>query len=303
MAFEIKNFTMEQFNNDVNNSGNLQSKYKQWANYRQKIDEFISKSIKNKNSIIVLGAGECNDIDLHFLTSTFGKVTLSDVDAKSIDEGIARQKLNENQISKINIVQADYTGLGKVGFFHELSNMAKEKASCRKICEYINEIIININTDDILSEHKKSYDVVLVCPIYTQLAYTQMEVLLKILYQYNIYPMDDLNKILTAMHYSMPNIIANYNKMLLSLAKDDGKIIALVDILEITDNKIGEIIAANIEDNNFIEEFLLENYSEISKMGLDDLKKRINTIEESYEIWSFDESKQYLVQMMAGETR
>ena len=300
MDFKIKNFTMETFNNNVNNSGNIQTKYENWAEYRQQINRFISRSVTGTKSIIVLGAGECNDIDLHFLSDTFDQVTLSDVDAKSMDDGIARQKLNGEQIRKISKVQADYTGLSQASFFDELSKLAMGRAHHKDIEAYIINTIASIKTDSILGRHKNTYDAVWVCPTYTQLGYTQMEVLLKILYQYNIYPLVELNKILAIMHSQMATIIKNYNGLLLSLANENGRIFAVADMAEITDLSITESLTNNINDLKYINGFLADEGVDFAVIGREDLKSMIKIIDEEFAIWPFDDEKHYLVCLFAG---
>lgn len=300
MDFKIKNFTMETFNNNVNNSGNIQTKYENWAEYRQQINRFISRSVTGTKSIIVLGAGECNDIDLHFLSDMFDQVTLSDVDAKSIDDGIARQKLDGEQSRRISKIQADYTGLSQASFFDELSKLAMGRAHHKEIEAYIINTIDSIKTDSILGRHKNTYDAVLVCPTYTQLGYTQIEVLLKILYQYNIYPLVELNKILAIMHSQMATIIKNYNSLILSLAKDNGIVFTLADMAEITDISVIQRLASNIKDFEYLNQFVLEEGLDFGKIGREDMKSKIKMIVEDWGIWPFDDEKHYLVCLFAG---
>jgi hypothetical protein len=48
-----------------------------------------------KDSLAVLGAGNCNDIDLTALTSTCFNVYLFDIDEEGLTQGVARQKLGQ----------------------------------------------------------------------------------------------------------------------------------------------------------------------------------------------------------------
>ncbi len=69
MSLKIKNFTMRAFNNDVNNTGSLLNKYSTWSAYRNDITQFVKSAAsgsQDAKSIIVLGAGECSDVDLKF---------------------------------------------------------------------------------------------------------------------------------------------------------------------------------------------------------------------------------------------
>lgn len=300
MDFRIKNFTMEKFNNDVNHSGDLDEKYLRWADYRVKINEFIKKHIENKQceSIFVFGAGECNDIDLKFLSNTFKEITLSDIDIASIEEGILRQRLSESVKAKINVVQADYTGLDTIGFFDNITDQVNERKTEKEISGYIKTTISNMKNSEMLSAYKNKYSMVLVLPTYTQLIYTQMEALLRILYQYNAYEVDDLNKIITSMYHSMPEIINSYNDLMLSLMNDNGNAIVLVDVLEITDRQAREDIASQIDHIEYIKKYLHTNCSDLAQLGLDNLKTRIDILDEEYAIWPFDDSKDYIVNIL-----
>ena len=123
MSFQIKNFSIGEFNNDVNHSGDLDDKYLEWSEYRNGIKDFISRTAgqdPETKSITVFGAGECNDLDLNFLARTFNRVLLTDVDKKSIFEGIKRQGLNEGEKSKIEVEEVEYTGLSEIRFFDSL---------------------------------------------------------------------------------------------------------------------------------------------------------------------------------------
>ncbi len=94
MSFNIKNFTMRKFNNDVNNTGDLDAKYTAWSAHRSSVTGFIRNALSQSpsaKSIIVFGAGECNDIDLQYLSTAFERIVLTDVDEQSIFDGLARQ--------------------------------------------------------------------------------------------------------------------------------------------------------------------------------------------------------------------
>lgn len=302
MSFKLKNFTMEKFNNDVNHSGNLDKKYSAWANYRKNINMFIKNSIKGKscNNIFIFGAGECNDIDLKFLTDIFDSVTLSDIDDISVNEGILRQKLSESAKAKINVVMADYTGLHKKGFFQQISDLINDKKTEMEISKHIKTAISELKDTDILSSYKNNYSVVLVLPTYTQIAYTQMEALLRILYQYNIYEVDDLNKIITTLYNLMPKIIGRYNDLILSLVSDNDVVLVLTDILEITDSHVQEKLLSNINDTSYMKNYLETDYSDLGKMGLDNLNNKIKILNEIYTFWPFDKGKDYVVSMVEG---
>ncbi|MBN2880340.1 MAG: hypothetical protein JXN65_12010 [Clostridia bacterium] len=302
MDFKIKNFSIEKFNIDVNSSGNPQSKYAGWQSYRADVARFISDNINNgeTNSLFVFGAGECNDIDLAFLASVFDSVVLSDIDLFSITDGITRQQLDKDKEAKLSKQRLDYSGLEEARFFENLSKMASRKADEKEIVKYIKNIISSFEKIEIRTYKKDTYDTVIVLPTYTQIAFTQMEALLRILYDYGIYPLDALNGILNEMYNIMPAIIERYNKLILSKVKSGGKVIVLTDILEITDFSLAERMKESIENKQYIKDYLKENYSELALLGLDNIKQSLDITSERYCIWPFDDRRQYLVIFTAG---
>ena len=174
MGFAIKNFSMRAFNNDVNNSGDPGDKYTSWASYRNDVADFIRSAVSQTpraKSIIVFGAGECNDLDLAFLAATFERIVLSDVDAQSIRDGLERQGLSDS--SQFEVLQIEYTGLAAVGFFDTLSALCSSGSSIPALSEFIASAFQNVRAADLPGLTSDGFDIVLSCPIYTQLVFTQ----------------------------------------------------------------------------------------------------------------------------------
>lgn len=66
-----------------------------YHSHRQKILEIIvSKSICSSDRLCILGAGNCNDLDLNILVNKFREVHLVDLDNQALQNGISRQNLN-----------------------------------------------------------------------------------------------------------------------------------------------------------------------------------------------------------------
>jgi hypothetical protein len=63
------------------------------AAHRQRIQELIlAASAERGGRICVLGAGNCNDLDLSFLASRFTQVHLVDIDRAALEAAVARQR-------------------------------------------------------------------------------------------------------------------------------------------------------------------------------------------------------------------
>ena len=64
--------------------------WEDWAAYRKAWSNWIIRHCKRDSSLLIVGAGACNDYDLeHFLTF-FDHITLYDVDERSMQEALSR---------------------------------------------------------------------------------------------------------------------------------------------------------------------------------------------------------------------
>ncbi len=136
----------------------IEDAYLEWRTYRKQLTDFIIQEAKGNESIAILGAGRCNDIDLKRILAYFNEVTLVDKDKKAMEEGICKQEIvNLNQIK---IRQMDFIGMSeedyrvyadilikevrKLGMntnVHELAKVAL------KALEWLEEKVEKINID------------------------------------------------------------------------------------------------------------------------------------------------------------
>lgn len=308
MNLQLKNFTISEFNTDVNNSGSLDGKYKRWHTYRTQVSEFIMESISSKQnlgSIIVLGAGECNDIDLKFLLSNFDKVVLTDTDISGINNGIKRQRLNADEEKKIEVEQVEYTGLEFVGFFDMLSTMVSNGAAADEVISFIQNALKTVVPFNVLRSHKNRFDYVLSCPIYTQLVYTQAQVLMKVLTELTLYNEEEIQSIDETFKEHMPRVIENYNDILISVASKDAIITVLTDIVEVQGqkellSKIEQALSQKPLETRALEQIVSSSGLEFGQIGRADLLGKIDAKTSLYSMWPFDEYKDYLVCGLSG---
>jgi hypothetical protein len=68
---------------------------KDWALYAQHrthfTDALVASATREGGRLCVLGAGNCNDLDLERLAETFSEIHLVDIDAKALARAVARQ--------------------------------------------------------------------------------------------------------------------------------------------------------------------------------------------------------------------
>jgi hypothetical protein len=67
-----------------------------YAGHRRAVTELLTgvPLVSSAPSLCVLGAGNCNDLDLRQLATSFANMHLVDLDGESLDRGVARQQLD-----------------------------------------------------------------------------------------------------------------------------------------------------------------------------------------------------------------
>ena len=109
----------------------------------------------------------------------------------------------------------------KKKLFDRLERLAAKVAPADKIIELYNTKSWKVFQTTSL-DIPDGFDLVISCPVYTQLIYTQIEVFLKILYEQGLYEYNQLNKILNAVYNLMPDVIKRYNGLILKSCKKEG---------------------------------------------------------------------------------
>lgn len=300
MLLKLKNFSVEQFNRDVNESHDPAANYTHWAAYRTEIGGLLSGVF---GSSIVLGAGALNDVDLSLLCGASERVMLADIDTDAVERGIARQALPDEQRQKIEIVRCDFSGAEHARLFEQLEESVLRKTSADDLALKMTEILAGMKPEILLQA--ETFDLVLSCPVYTQLVYTQIEVLLKILFASGIYEYDDLNRILLAAHRGMSGVLRKYNEMMLELLSPGGRLVVFSDILEIPaiDSRLPalrEQIAQGYKDGEPLHSLIEENGLELPINALGNLEENLDGVETQLFLWPFDAEKQFVVKSLSG---
>ena len=84
-----------------------------WEKYewhRETVTQLILDSAGNGDSLTVLGAGNCNDIDLGLLADHFEIISLVDVDRTAIETGLGRQNFSLDD-KGFQVCETDVTGI------------------------------------------------------------------------------------------------------------------------------------------------------------------------------------------------
>ena len=247
-------------------------------------------------------------LTLAFFAMLFQQVVLTDVDEKSMLDGIARQQLDKSLENIIEMVQIDYSGAEKAELFKSMEDLAVKAVSAEKTAEYLAETLPDLEPQTDVIRELGTFDLIVSCPVYTQIVFSQIESFLRILHDCGLYEYEELNEILNSAYNNMPVIIEKYNDILISCAGDSSVMVLVTDIAEISTKDSGlkyvkELLEDQEKNNAKLEEFISENGLELAQIGIADLKSKTKILNSRYMMWPFDDDKEYLCFALACKKR
>lgn len=83
--------------------------FRDWARYRADLTDLILRTTPRGGSLLILGAGRCNDLDLARLADHCGTMALSDYRPDTVEEAFRRYGLTPSD--RLRSVEADYVGI------------------------------------------------------------------------------------------------------------------------------------------------------------------------------------------------
>lgn len=150
-------------------------RYSRWIEFRKEIDSILLREINRLNSkelAVLIGAGRCEEFSLKQFVDQFKKVVISDVDVESILNSTEYKMLSETDKTKVEIVRVEYTGLENNGLFDNLENKIRQCKSFEELESMLDKSFRGLEKYSFLKKYEA--DFVYVSPIYTQLIYQQV---------------------------------------------------------------------------------------------------------------------------------
>lgn len=126
------------------------------------IDLAREKALSAK-TILVVGAGNCNDIDLDSLLQHFEQVDLLDIDLNALKRATVRFP---SQQRKINLIEFDVTFMSQNGFKIPIMRNYMRDLDLNGFKSYMDQCTPKDQNDPLGSG---SYDIVIALPLFTQL--------------------------------------------------------------------------------------------------------------------------------------
>lgn len=207
-------------------------RYDYWQEHRQVATSFIleaSQKSTESNSIIILGAGNCDDIDINKLASIFSRIVLVDITETSLNKAYhSFSKFTQEKVVLRGNV--DLLSIDTSDFYPKLKRLLEQRASVEDILNLINYTRTSMKSS-ILQDLKGKFDVVVSSAIYTQLFEARLNEILNSCS--NSYDSTQKNKIMNEIQRLGRELIEQYNNLLTFLTKKHGVIVTWSDVAHI----------------------------------------------------------------------
>ncbi len=256
---------------------------------------------------VVLGAGNHGDVDLPGLARHFQQVTVLDTEDNMLEEwleaggGTAQHRLR-------SLTRVDYTCLDQISFYEKFDDLLQNEASASEIAAFVRDAGFQVHGHEAVPHLKKSFSFVMSSGVHTPLFYP--DALLQFHTHMARYSKQEVRHILDALAYLRNSLVADYNKLLLSLLKPDGRIAAWTDVIVLDEEN--SWIADELYENKTDEErtkFLFDAFGkygmESAVLGLKDLYDKIKPDQQLFRSWigQADSGRRYVSVGLSGKAR
>jgi hypothetical protein len=281
-----------------------------WMNHRQEISHLINQSIGQlplKDEVIILGAGNCDDLDLPYLVSRFHSVSLADIDGEAMRTALSG--LDPSLHTKINLIDSvDFTGLDQIGFYARFQSLLDNHSSAAQIVSLLKEAANEVNKKPVFAQLRMRFDVVISSAVHTQLFYLHALSLFAVFAK--LYVKADVKLIVDGIADLRDFLLAQYNAMLCSLVRSDGVIIMYTDIilLDQQTNFFAETMYSLVNEAERAQYMLrlMGSYGiESAVFSLQDLNEKLASQHKLLRswIWPFNLEKQFITVGIAGRLK
>ncbi len=278
------------FNEKLNKT--TYNRHEFWRAYRNAVSSFIKSALKENHykSLVIIGAGNLDDLDLDLFSENFEHITITDVDREALEGAKYRFR---HLSSKLEIISVEYTGLGKSSewdLFVKNIFISRSKSEIDAVFKkYRNIVKKNI------WQIQGKYDMVIISPIYTQLLLHQALMNIDALESLN-YPSQNLEYVRESVLDLVSLTIDTFNSNVLSIVKKNGLVAIMADIFETEknttfQNKAHDIYNNDIEMENFHKEYISKYGLGVGDYGLLNLSDQLNTLKSKWFEWPFDDKR------------
>ncbi|MBE6021692.1 MAG: hypothetical protein E7231_00500 [Cellulosilyticum sp.] len=299
--------------NTLCNNQSLTERFKLWENYRAANAKWIEETcgkVPQNSCVAVLGAGNCDDIDLEKLSNIYSEIYLFDIDSKALDRGTQKYNINQN-CKIIKVGDINFINFAQINFFEDMMDIVgstdtSDSTKFKRLKKYFIKKGSEIKPCSDMSVYYKKFDTVISSAVYTQIGRVVLSSCKLDSYIKNEKILKDLIK---EYMYIENKIYDAYNNLLLDLVKDGGNVILFTDYAEFTrDNPNSTTGLANVHkamcsgDYSKVEESCFGFKIGNATQGISNLLNKVNgyvniptTLRITHFPWGFSTDKVYIV--------
>ncbi|MDO3677762.1 hypothetical protein [Paenibacillus ehimensis] len=282
----------------------------EWGTHRYHVNRLVEDSVSllsMPEKAVVLGAGNHGDVGLPRLSAHFQQVTALDTEDNMLQEwldsagGIANSRVR-------SLTRVDYTRLDQISFYETFEELLAEGKAAGEITDYLRDCAFRVRGLEAMPHLKKTFSLVVSSGVHTQLFYP--DALMQFYGYMEKYNENETRQIVEALGYLRNSLISDYNRMLLSLVKPDGRVTVWTDMILLDEDK--QWIAEELDRRRNDKErtsFLFEAFGqygiEAAVLGLKDLHDCLRPEQLLFRSWVgyTDSGKTYLIAGLSGRLR
>ncbi|WP_051620529.1 hypothetical protein [Paenibacillus sp. UNC451MF] len=283
---------------------------KEWGTHRFHIRQLLNHAIDQlqvKDKAAVLGAGTHGDVDLPELADHFMQVTVLDTEPNALEEiiessgGVISGKLK-------SVINVDYTCLDQVQFYETWEEMLLNQAPASEMAAYIKDCAFRVRHREAFPQWKKSFSLVVSSSVHTQLFY--IHALTQFAGYAEQYAELEVRQVIEALAYLRNSLITDYNKLLMTLLKPDGKLVLWSDMIRLdehNENLLESLYQLKTEEQRV--RFLFQAFGqygmEPAVLGMKDIHDHLQHDNQMFKcwVWMTGEDKKYITAGFSGSFR
>lgn len=270
------------------------TRYILWEEHRNHTMKYIDEACKgiSNPSVLVIGSGNCDDIELELLSNKCQYIRLVDIDTESTERAIKRRIPTATNIEVVNLNILNIED----SIFEDMATAIRSKDK-DAILNKANQVVQMIPSSFVTLTPDMHFDVVVILPIFSQLTTYFYNVLQKAEIPGDLYKTVD-RKIL-------PQLANYWSKLALNNAqtylKQDGKLVFISDMVDMYES-VCKPFLSDLKSGNLDTMETAINQVHIARggysAGVDGLiswLKSKSDLTVEYWIWKFGKNKEYFV--------
>ncbi|NOU95312.1 hypothetical protein GC093_19075 [Paenibacillus sp. LMG 31456] len=279
----------------------------EWGTHRFQIRQLLENAIDlltMKDKAAVLGAGNHGDVDLPGLVSQFSQVTVLDTEANSIEEVLEQSGTGISTKIK-SLTNVDYTCLDQIQFYETWEDMLLNQAPAGEIVVYLKDSAFAARRHEALPHLKKSFNLVVSSSVHTQLFY--IHALSQFASYASQYTEQEISQIIDSLVYLRNSLVLDYNRLLLSLLKPDGKLVMWSEMIRMDEQNEGIFdhlygLKSDTERMSFLFRAFGQYGIESAVLGLKDLHDQMKQDGQLFKSWVWlpGSEKKFIVAGFSG---